>query len=456
MYCSNIKKINSQVKKPHSNKFYFRNSVFFYILTLLLVLQGCVEVSNSYDSMAPGIWRGILYLEKGANISTIEADGPTRSLDAIEPGTLPFNFEISYDEQGKLVMTILNAEERIVVNDIRYGRDKATAKDTVLIEFPEFDSYIKAIVNESILQGEWVVNYRENYSIPFIAYHGQSHRFTTGTSKTTLDMTGTWQCDFEIDLPESYPALGEFKQIGNNLTGTFRTETGDYRYLEGIVQDQKFYLSTFDGAHAFLFEGKVAGDGSILGSFRSGSHYKTLWSAERSDTTLLADPRKLTHLKPGYDRFDFSFPSLDGSMVSINDEKYKDKIKIITLAGTWCPNCKDEALFLSNYISQHPGLDIEVIGIYFEKYKEQEKAIQQLKRYREKMNISYTILYGGISDIAYASNALPMLNKIMSYPTMIVVDRDNQVVEIYTGFNGPATSEYEQFTKDFDELMKRL
>ena len=35
------------------------------------------------------------------------------------------------------------------------------------------------------------------------------------------------------------------------------TETGDYRYLDGVVSGSKMYLSAFDGAHAFLFNKKM-------------------------------------------------------------------------------------------------------------------------------------------------------------------------------------------------------
>ena len=71
---------------------------------------------------------------------------------------------------------------------------------------------------------------------------------------------------------------------GNKLTGTFRTDTGDYRFLEGSVQANKMYLSVFDGSHAFLFEAKLMEDSALIGSFRSGNHYKTLWEAERDAT----------------------------------------------------------------------------------------------------------------------------------------------------------------------------
>ena len=58
---------------------------------------------------------------------------------------------------------------------------------------------------------------------------------------------------------DAYPAKGIFFQKdGDVVTGTFRTKTGDYRYLEGVMDGNRLKLSTFDGAHAFLFTATVS------------------------------------------------------------------------------------------------------------------------------------------------------------------------------------------------------
>ncbi|MBK9558015.1 MAG: hypothetical protein IPO47_19830 [Bacteroidetes bacterium] len=41
-----------------------------------------------------------------------------------------------------------------------------------------------------------------------------------------------------------------------------------------------------------------------------------------------------------------------------------------------------------------------------------------------------------------ASEALPMLNKVMGFPTHYHLNKQHDVVEISTGFNGPATGIY--------------
>ena len=52
--------------------------------------------------------------------------------------------------------------------------------------------------------------------------------------------------------------MGEFSQAGDSVAGTFLTETGDHRFLAGQVRGAEMYLSTFDGAHAFLYKARQA------------------------------------------------------------------------------------------------------------------------------------------------------------------------------------------------------
>jgi len=305
------------------------------------------------------------------------------------------------------------------------------------------------------MEGVWVVPSRGNYQIPFIAKHGEGHRFSTVKKKPAMDISGKWQVTFLDDKP--YYGIGEFKQVENKLTGTFMTETGDYRFLEGEVQDNKVYLSVFDGAHAFLYEAKInANDSTMIGSFRSGKHYKTVWEAKKNENAKLKNPNDLTFLKEGYDKIEFSFPNSDGKMISLEDEKYQGKAKIIQIFGTWCPNCRDETNFLKEYLSNNKHTDLEIIGLAFEKHRELDKAKASVKRYKDKLNLPYEMLIAGYSNKKEAAKSLPMLNHILSYPTMIFIDKNDKVTKIHTGFNGPATSEFENYKKEFEENVQEI
>ncbi len=428
-------------------------------LTSLLVITGllsCVEFPNSFSKVPPGPWKAVLKLDDDAVSLTTKVEEVEYKKEFDYSGELPFLFDVVYTSEQDFYIEIINGEERIKVTDIRFGRDLKTAKDTITINFPVYDSYIKGLYEDGVIEGNWYVNYKTNYAIPFIARHGRNQRFESFGKTPDIDLSGNWAATFEPGTENSYPAIGEFYQKGNKISGTFLTETGDYRFLDGIVRGNKAFLSCFDGSHAFLFEAKQLEDKSLVGSFRSGSHYKSNWVANRKNDVTISDPFALTEVTADSDVLNFAFENGDSKMISINDDQYKDKIKLVMIMGTWCPNCRDEMVYIQNYLKENPSDDVEVIAVGFERYKDVAKSKKVLNRYKEKMNIDFEVLYGGTSSKSDASQKFPMLNKIISYPTLLIVDRDNKVRKIHTGFNGPATSKFASFDTEFKSIMTDL
>ena len=407
----------------------------FVIVLSILSLLSCVEVPQPFEKIPPGIWRAEFQLG--------------------EQVTLPFNFESSYSEEGILEIEILNATERIMVGDVSWGKTK-DYRDSILISFPLMDSYIDADYKENVMEGYWHVNYRGDYNIPFVAYHGQGHRFTTGNEDPITNVTGKWEATFEVETDDSYPAIGEFEQSGNNLTGTFLTETGDYRYLEGTVQGDQLMLSCFDGGHAFLFTATISQTEVLSGKFYSGKHYETNWVAGRNEQASLTNPYQLSQITTPDKRIDFTLPNSEGDQISLTDNKYNGKAKLITIMGTWCPNCLDESKFLLDYVNNHSNQNLEIIALAFEKYRESGKALSTIKNYKERLNIPYEILHAGYYDKEEATENLQWIDKIISYPTLLFVDPSNQVKRVHTGFAGPATSEWTHFQEEFEESVESI
>ncbi|MCB0585187.1 MAG: TlpA family protein disulfide reductase [Phaeodactylibacter sp.] len=433
-------------------------------LTLAVVLitgwASCIVVEHPFTGLPPGPWRGVLELEP-RTLATNPEGKPLPQLlnlefEEVTQGELPFNFEVKYTDEQHFYIELINGEERIKIEDIFIGRDRSTAKDTVVINLPVYDSYLRAIFEEDVMEGEWVVNDRDNYSIPFKAYQGQSYRFTTLRKDPVMDVSGRWEATFEIDSDKPYKAIGEFEQQGNHLSGTFLTETGDYRFLDGTIQKDKLYLSCFDGAHAFLFEAKILPDSTMIGSFRSGKHYKALWKASANPDFQLSDPNTLTHLRQGFEGIQFSFPNPEGKMVSLSGPQYQGKAVLVQIMGSWCPNCRDEAAFLQEYLDEHPGQPIEAIGLSFERYQDPEKAKNAIKSFKEELGLEYEILLAGSSDKEAVKKALPMLSEVLAFPTLIIIGPDGTVKRIHTGFTGPATSEYESFKEEFESYINQL
>ena len=419
------------------------------LISVVVSLHSCVAPNQTFQKIPPGIWRGVLLLDRAPTMKYGEDRDIVKKFDY--DAELPFNFEVVYDNDSIFHIVIHNATERIKVTDIKFGRDRSTAKDTVIIDFPVYDTQIRAIYEDGVMEGDWIVNYKDNYRIPFKAVHGIADRFERISQDEIADVAGKWECVFEIGTEDEYKAVGIFEQKDDIITGTFLTETGDYRYLEGKVINQKIYLSAFDGAHAFMFLGKVLDDGTITGTFRSGSQYTTNWEARKNNAASLESAYNLT--KSTGKTLDFSFVNESGKTISILDDNYNGKVKIIQIMGTWCPNCMDETIFLQEYFAKNPDNDIALISIGFERYKEEQKSLDALKRVKKRMNIQHEVLYGGYYDKKEASAKLPQLDKIMSYPTLIIADKNNNITHVHTGFSGPATPGYKAFVEEFEQII---
>ncbi len=425
------------------------------LAVLLFLLTACTFVQERYPALPPGPYRAVLELEdnvivpnpKGAPI----AGKVDLEFEEVTEGLLPFNFTVVYETDTTFRIEIRNGEEIITVppKDIQYGRDQRAGRDTIRIDFPVYDSHISAYHEEKVIEGVWVEHHREGVRIPFKAYFGKDHRFTALRKEPLADVSGTWAVTFGAQDEEAYPGIAEFTQNGNHLTGTFRTETGDYRYLEGTVQGNKLYLSVFDGSHAFLFEALIRPDGTLSGTFRSGRHYVTNWVARRDPAFSLRSPDALTQMREAVP-LDFSFPTVEGDTISLSDPTYAGRPKLISIMGTWCPNCRDEAEFLKKYLAENDTQDLAVLSLAFERYgADDERSRAAIRRYQENMGVPWPVLLAGSSDKAAAGEALPMLDKIISFPTLLFVDRNNIVRRIHTGYNGPATSKFAEFEQSF-------
>ena len=360
---------------------------------------------------------------------------------------LPFIFEVISPTK----LNIFNAEEVIAVDEIEYRND------SIFIKAPVFEGYIAATFDGDNLKGEFIKESLDRI-VPFSAQFENRSRFSV-ESKSTKNASGNWEMVFSKAIAEDeYIAKGIFTQEGNKVTGTIRTTTGDYRYLEGVLDGDELKLSTFDGAHAFLFTANVT-DSTMEGTFYSGNHWKEPFIAKRNATYELPNANQLTFLKDGYDRLKFSFPDQDGNMISLDDDRFKDKVVVVQIMGTWCPNCLDESKYYTKFYDANKDRGFEIVALAFEYAKTPTKAFNSISRLKDKLNINYPVILAqyGSDDKGKAQEKLPMLNHILSYPTSIFIDKTGKVRKIHTGFNGPATGDkYSEFKTDFEGFVNEL
>jgi thiol-disulfide isomerase/thioredoxin len=369
--------------------------------------------------------------------------GPWRGELAIQGQQLPFLFEVK-TEAGKPVVYLinkgLNGEERLRCDEISAAGDSAT------IRLHVFDAALVVRADgKDKLKGAWVkYDAKTPYRVPLVATAGEQKLFT-GAANQAASFAGTWRTEFKDETGTTYPAVGIIKQNGNDATGTFLTTTGDYRYLAGQVDGSKLRLSTFDGGHAFVFDAQPAASAKpaqLKGNFYSGKSGHETWVATLDPKAKLPDADTLTYLKKGESRLNFKFPSIvEGGSVSPTDPKYKGKVVVIQVLGSWCPNCMDETAFLSPW------------------YQQNDKAAARLRKLKERFNIGYDLAVAGVSNKDSVAKSMPQLAKFLAFPTTIFLDKKGAVRSIHTGFAGPGTGKYYEeekasFNRTVDKLLK--
>lgn len=404
------------------------------ILVFLFVWTACVRLNND-GALQNGIWRGVLQRTDSAAIV--------------------FNFEVK-DSLDKKIIYVLNAGEHLLVDDVKIEGD------SVFIKMPLFDSEFKALLQgDGSLKGQWIRHLPvKDMVMPFIATPHTPYRFTPSPLPPAFNVTGRWATHFVNEKNDTSFSVGEFKQVGNHLTGTFLVSTGDYRFLEGQVSGDSLFLSTFDGSHAYLFRARIANDSMLVnGSYLAGATARESWTAKKDAKAVMPDAYSLTALKEGENRLNFAFPDIDGRKVSINDTSFKGKVLVIQLMGSWCPNCMDETNFLSSWYKQNRKRGVEVIGLAYERFPDFEKAKIALLNFKKRFDVQYPLLITGVApgDSLKTEKTLPQLKTIVGFPTTIFVDKNGRVRKIHTGFTGPGTGEhYRAFIREFNALINQL
>ena len=409
---------------------------------LALAVAACQSATTEKTAAAPETAAGL-------------REGPWRAVLAAQGQQVPFLFVVDKDSAGRPIVTLRNGEEKLRLNEV------TTAGDSTVVRLGAFDAaLVLRPAGDTGLKGAWVkYDAKGPYRVPLTATLGGQQRFLPTDNARAADFGGTWRVTFQ-DADHAYPAVGVFEQRGNELTGTFLTNTGDYRYLAGQAEGDSLKLSTFDGSHGFLFTAGYQPDGTLRGDFYSGLTGHETWTAIRDDSAHLPDPDGLAAMKPGEQQLKFSFPSIadKSTVISPADPAYRGKVVVVQILGSWCPNCMDETNFLAPWYEKNKGRGVEVIGLGYERSPDYAPAAERLRKMKERLNVGYAVAVAGTSTAAEASKSLPQLSKVLAFPTTIFLDRQGNVRKIHTGFSGPGTGQYyerekEAFNQTIDKLL---
>lgn len=376
----------------------------------------------------------------------IDFAGKWRGEFALRPWiSVPFNFEIT--KTGTVLL--LNAEEKFETGQI------SLSDDSLFISLDQFDNELAFIARKNKLTGVLRKQDHSAVLLPVVAEKNNNTRFTENKSLPAKNIAGTYDLEFTFESGKTERSVAVFSQKGKQLTGTFLKESGDSRFLQGITEGDTFYLSSFIGSTPGYYTGTVNDDGTITGE-QIGSRVRHAFKGKRDDNAALPDPYKESSDSARQVMKLFSFPDVEGNIISLSDEKFRDKVVIIPITGTWCPNCIDEAAFLSPWYKENQKRGVEIITIHYERQNDTAYYRKVMNRFRKRFDIRYDQIFGGMSssDTVRASLQLPGFT---AFPTTLFIDKKGRLAKMHSGYSGPATGKfYDDFKREFNAEVDKL
>jgi thiol-disulfide isomerase/thioredoxin len=323
--------------------------------------------------------------------------------------------------------------------------------DSLRLEISDYDAVLMAA-----LRGDSLVGYYHNVgsngprTIPFRAERGRRHR-TTGSSR----LLGRWDATYLQDQGAS-PRVFELRNRPSGFEGRIISSTTDYGPFAGTVVGDSFAIGLFDGSFVYLLTGKLQGD-TLRGIFHAGLHTQTPWTAVRSTgAPHLRSPAEITSADTTRP-LRFRFPDLQGRVVTNEDSRFKGKVVLLEIFGSWCPTCHDAIPELMSLYRRYRHQGLEVVGLAFEATGDTAIDARQVRRFRDKFNITFPLLLAGVNDTESLADALPQLRNLSAFPTSVFLSRDGRVRRVHAGFHGPATGpRHEIQAREFEKQIRSL
>jgi peroxiredoxin len=401
--------------------------------TAVLVLLFCALFACAPAIQEPplGIYRGVL---------------------SVAGGDLPFGLELAR-EDGQIVAYLVNGPERVRATNVQLEGEQLT------IQMPGYPHRLEAKFIDGRFEGAVHLLRPRGVirDVRFVGVPGENWRFFPEPDVAPMDFSGRWALTFRTDAGSEGAAIAELTQRGHEVTGTVLRPSGDDRYIAGEVRGDTLFLSRFDGGSAYLYLGRLRADGGLSGDFHTGGGSHETFSGRRDPAARFDDPATRTALKTGTDRFEFSFPDIDGETHTFPGERYDGKVVLVTVGGSWCPNCHDEAVFLKELLATRGARGLEVIQLMFEYTPDFASSAAAARSFAERYSIDYPVLIAGTATDDDVLKKLPQIAAFRAYPTLFVIDRKGVVRTVHTGFSGPATGiHYAEQNRELTALVDAL
>ena len=319
---------------------------------------------------------------------------------------------------------------------------------SLVLHFESYVSVLKATVKNGVLDGT---------PLPIHAVRA----LPQPSSKVKApDISGLWYLEGVTSRKHDEKAWQlVLRQKGSEVSGAILRVDGDTGTLTGSYRDGKFVLSHFSGARPALVEITPQPDGTLAVDLK-GQHHEGVIAAVRPEQARAkglagpVDANQHTSVRDPAKPFNFSFPDLDGRLVSNTDERFRGKVVLINVTGSWCPNCHDEDEFLPALYAKYHAQGLEIVALNFEE-PEQLADPTRLKTLIKQYGIKYDVLLGG--ETSSAKEKLTQALDWDSWPTTFFVGRDGLVKSVHAGFPSPGSGElFKQEKAEFVAKVEQL
>lgn len=332
---------------------------------------------------------------------------------------------------------------------------------TLRLPFDYYDGQLVVSIEGDRLKGKFTRQWQRQALIREL--EGQRGEPRPGQVVGERTLGGDWVLAVGAPPNQRY-WRASFQQDGAKLNGTIITVSGDWGSFTGTFNGEEFALSRFDGINSRLLKGRFRGDGRFEGIVDLGLFDpvrpvvgERLDAGNQVSVANLPDPDNYTRMVNPAEPLRFSFPGLDGKTVASTDERFRNKVIIVSITGSWCPNCHEESPLLQQYYQKYASRGLEVVGLAFEYTGEPERDLEQLRIFGARHQLTFPLLLAGTTDDGEIARKLPQLVNFAAYPTTIFVGRDGLVRRIHTGFEGKATgARHERLKADYESLVEQL
>lgn len=410
------------------------SAAVFVLLLCAVFLAGCQQ--KAIDPI--GIWRGTIKNNSGEQVA--------------------FTLEVKR-EGDKVVGALLNGDERTVSTGGSFEDGK------LKFRYDFYDGELNATIDGDHLTGTFDRQWQKQ--ILKRELHAMRGESAVKTSSASANITGEWVMTVG-EAPKLSYWRAAFRQQpaeqSGEVRGTIIPVSGDWGQIAGTFENGELKLNRFDGINCRIFRAKLTPQGTLEGIVDFGlfDPVRKVMAQRISDDNKeivdnLPDPNSYTRMSNPSEPLRFSFPDLEGKLVSSTDDQFKNKVLAISITGSWCPNCHEEAPFLQEMYDRYRDQGFEPVALAFEYTGDAKRDLEQVKIFAKRYSLKYPVLLAGSTEEGEMQKKLPQLVGFGAYPTTIFIGRDGLVKRIHAGFEGKATSErYLKLKADLEDLIKEL